>query len=151
MIETIQQIFWMIFIGFGAYKVYDVVTFILYMERIKGTRFVTVPAHLKFPSDNDSEDEDEYSDPEIRRILKASNIDDKPAKTEKIVNIRYTIDLDTIKAYHEYTTDTAESGSVSLNCTYISFTDRSCVVVELPFDEFDDIVVKYNNQRYHVE
>jgi len=149
-IDIIEQLFWFLFLSFIAYKGYDLARFYLDMERCRGIRFVTVPAHLKFGvSDNDDSEDDDYSDPELRRILRDGKIDD-PQKIAKVVNIRYTIDLDTVKSYHEYTTDSSDNDIVHLNCTYISFTDLASVVIDLPFDQFDDLMTAYNNQRYHI-
>lgn len=145
--EIIISLMWIILVGFSIHKSFQIIQFCIDIKRCSGIRFVTVPAHLLFKGR--SVDNDLFTDdPLLANLLRKENDNDVP--NDKFVNINYTLDLDQVKAYHEYTTETAEKKKVNLNSTYVSYKDGSTVVLDLPYFQFDEILSNYNNKKYNL-
>lgn len=130
------------------YKANEIANFHFHLKRYRGFRFVTVPAYLTFRVGTEESDDVELSDPLLNKLM------GKDAKKDeekfKYVNINYTLDLEQVKTYHEYTYDDGKSDTVQLNCTYVWFLDRTYVVLNLTYNDFDDIMNKYNNEMYNL-
>ena len=148
LLQIIESIFWGAFGMCSLYTIYELSSFFFFMDRYRALRFVTVPAQLLFP--NNTDDDDEYSDPELTRIYKEANVGLPESEKYKAVSIRYTLDLDEVRSFHEYTLDDHSKGTVKLNRTYVAFKNGTYVVLDYTFDQFDFLVSEYNNQRYKI-
>lgn len=130
------------------YKGGQIIDFHFHIKRCRGLRFVTLPASLSFFVGDDTE-EDIISDPTIRRLMK-DDLDKKENLKYKYVNINYTLDLEQVKTYCEYTLEDGRESQVYLNCTLVTFLDGTRVVLNMTYNDFDDIMTKYNNEMYNL-
>jgi len=152
LLQIIENIVWVAFLVGTVYLLQQLITFYFYMVRCRGLRFVVVPAQLLFTNedDDDDDDDDKYTDPELARIYREANVGIPKTSKYKAVSIRYSIDLEEIRSFHEYTMDDHSKGTVNLNCTYVSFKSGNYVVLNYSFDQFEFLVTEYNNHRYNL-
>lgn len=150
-LEVIKMLFWFSFVCFVGYKANEFINFRFYMDRCYGTRFIELPASLILVDSSKSKDEDriEYDDPALRKALGYDKEDED--ETSYSVNIRYVLDLEEVKSYHEYTFDTYEEGKpIYLNLTQVGYKNGTYTTLNVTFDQFKELHDNYLNTRYNI-
>jgi hypothetical protein len=143
MIDVINTIIALTFgasLSYVAYKFLVLKSAMFDSERIGSTRFTVLPAILLFDDENKKIT---FDDPLLQELA--------GEEIQKLmVNVRMTIDLEQVMTYEESSYGKPQDGKITLDATFITFKDGSCVTTSLNYDSFDSIMSSYYNQKYYL-
>jgi hypothetical protein len=137
--ETLYICITLLVIALATYK------FIKSTYPPRKSQFVTYPFQLELYKDDDFDENDdvEFRDPELRRLM--GKEEKKETNNSKIFYMNVKFDLADVCGYYEWTINKFEDEKVYSNCTKVVTFQGDAYYIVVPFVEFDRVYEEYLN------